>query len=421
MLVGKSLLGKGQVLALVLRGCDLVGEVTDVDLPDDGLGVGVNGILQGIGVPALGVGFGKIYHHGAVAVQSRGLAVGIGGGLGAHGGGDGVGVVGAVTAGLGVAPDTLLPAGHGDILDERLGVTVGVEIQTHFRSGGRPDLEGSLIPVYGRAEVGAVVVEVIGEILTVEDVGGYYGFGTVALDLHAIALGEVQSLLHLDVARGGLAAHGGDRDHLQLAGAFVDLDLREVLDECLGGHAVLDLMLIRHARHREILDHIECLSSVIALVLVAVTGLEVDEGLLALDGGKSVLLEILGGVAPGGAAGLGAVLADDESHLGHVLGDIDHNLGAVAALVEQVALTGHVPPPDPHIAVLVAAVVGPVEGDLIVSILQRELVLVLGDGGGRLPIGDRLLGAVGGAAGLAGGQQGGERHDQRQKQGGQAE
>ena len=419
VLVDKPLLGEGQVLALVLRRTDQVGEVTDVNLPDDGLGVGIDGVLQGIGIPALGVGLREIHHHGAVAVQTRGLAVGVGGGLGTDGGGDGVGVVGAVTAGLGVAPDTLLPAGHGNALDEGIGVTVGVEIQLDLGGGGSPDLEGGLIPADNRAQVGAVVVEVLGEILAVKDVHGHHGLFAVALDLHAVALGEIQSLLHLDVARGGLAAHGGDAHHLQLTVALVDLDLAVVLNGNLGVDAVLDLMLIRHTRQGKILDHIECLSSVIALVLVAVPGLEVDEGLLALNGDEAVLVEILGGVPPGGAAGLGAVLADDEANLRYVLGDIDHDLGAVAALVEQVALTGYIAPPDPHIAVLIAAVVGPVEGDLVAALLRGELVFVLGDGGVGLPLGLRGIGSVecvGIDRGLAGHKQCRQNHEQRQKQ-----
>ena len=53
--VGEARLREGQVLAGILGGGDPVGEVADVDLPDDGVPIGGEAQIEGLVPKALGV------------------------------------------------------------------------------------------------------------------------------------------------------------------------------------------------------------------------------------------------------------------------------------------------------------------------------------------------------------------------------
>ena len=46
VLVYKALLGEGKIFTLILSAFDLVGEVSDMDLPDDSIGVAVNTCIE---------------------------------------------------------------------------------------------------------------------------------------------------------------------------------------------------------------------------------------------------------------------------------------------------------------------------------------------------------------------------------------
>ena len=67
-LVYKSALGKCEIFALVVGGCDLVREVSYVYFPNNSIAVGLNAGCKVILAPTLGVRARKIYYHAAVTV-----------------------------------------------------------------------------------------------------------------------------------------------------------------------------------------------------------------------------------------------------------------------------------------------------------------------------------------------------------------
>ena len=403
---------EGQVLAGIFGALDGIGEVTDMDLPDDGFVIMVDGVFQRIGVPAFGIRQAQVHHHASVAVDAGGSGIGVHRLLGAHGGGDGIGIVGAVTAGRGMAPDALLAAGHLDLLIGIHAVAGGEEVQDHVGSGRCPDLKCGAVARDHRAKVGALIVIVLGEPFGVENLHRDHGALAVAHDLDPVGSGDIQRLRQLDIAGGGFLALGGEAQDLHGLVSPIHLDIGS-RQRGLGSDPVEELIFIRHGGDGDLLGLVQGQAAIVALIEGGVAGLQVDMGLLALDGGEAVGLIVLGSGAPGASAGVGAVTADDEAQLLNALGDIDDGLGTVFALVEDIALAGHIAPPGPNVAIFIGAVPGPVEG---------HLVIALGDGLGVFLHRRRsglLRGGRSGLRGRRGGLHGSRRGAGRQQHGGE--
>ena len=147
---GGAFLGEGQVLAAVGlgdTGAVIDGEVTDVELVDDGIGLRGDGVGVLVISPALGVGGIQVHDHAALAVDAGGTGVGVNrlNGLAVHG--DCVGIVDVLQVALnGHGPDALVATGHGigaQVGGASLGIAAGgVQLHADSLSGGSPDIEG---------------------------------------------------------------------------------------------------------------------------------------------------------------------------------------------------------------------------------------------------------------------------------------
>ena len=165
---GGAQLGEGQVLTLVHHAGGLVdGEVTDVQLPDDGVGVVALGHVGIVG-PALGVGGIQIHDHAPVAVDTGGTGIGVNCFHSLALAGDGVGVVDAVQVAFhGDNPGAVHILGHLILTQLFTVVAGGVEVHQNLGSGGSPDTEGGGLC----SPVGAQVVACVGE-LSLKVLGG---------------------------------------------------------------------------------------------------------------------------------------------------------------------------------------------------------------------------------------------------------
>ena len=224
------------------------------------------------------------------------------------------------------------------------------------------------VAVDGSTQIGAVIVVVVRKILAVKDLHGDHGLLAVALDGYLIGSGQIQRLCQFDGAGGCFLAQRGQTGNRHFLAVFVDLDLAQIRNGSLGSNFIIDGPLIRQRSHIKLFALGQGLAAVAALILSGITALQVDHRFLAFDRCKPVGLIVLGGAAPAGAAGFGAVTTDDEADLRHVLGNVDDDLAAVFALVEGVALAVLAGHPDPDVTVFVSAVIGPVEGHLVVAV-----------------------------------------------------
>ena len=283
---------------------------------------------------------------------------------------------------LGVGPDALVAHDHVHGLIGVHTVTGGEEVQHHLGSGGCPDLKGGGVALDDSAQIVAVIVVVIGKILAVENFHRDHGLFAEAFHHDPVIAGQVQSAFHLDVAGGSLLAQGGDAGNGHFLVALVNLHLRKAGDGGFGADPVLDLICVCHRGHGEFLSHIQSFSSVVTDVLVGIAGLQINKGFPAVNFRKAVGLIVLGGAAPGGSAGVRAVLADDKANFFNALRDIDNDLAAVFTFMEQIALAVLIGEPDPHIAVFIAIGIGPIEGDLIVAIGNGLGIFLCGRFGG---------------------------------------
>ena len=272
VLVDKTTLGEGKVLALIPGVGDLVGEVSYVDFPNGSIGVGLDAGGE-LCAPAGGVGLGKVNDHAAVAIETGCLCVGVNSFLGAHRGGYGVCIIGTVTAGSSVRPYAAVTLGHFDALISGAFVTGGEEVQNHLGSGRCPYLEGGLVAIDDRTQIVTVIGVVFNEVGAVKNRGRNDFLLTVAFNDDTVALGNVHGFLDLDDAGGDFLANVGDVKNGQLGIAFVDLDLAILFDSGLGGQAVLDLMGVDHARKGKLLNHCEGLSSVVTGILGGIAAL----------------------------------------------------------------------------------------------------------------------------------------------------
>ena len=347
-------------------------------LPDHRVAVALQAVIEAAVPEAIRVGERQIHHHAPIAVDANRAGIGIHSLLGAEGGGDRVGVVSAVAAIDLRGPDALLLPGHLHGIVGVHAVAGFKEIQGHGAGRGGPDLEGSLIPVDHGAQIVAVIGIVLNKFLAVEQIRGNGGNLAIALDLHRVSFGHVQILPEGDIAHRHIVVQAGELCDLDLPAILADMDLIQALDLHGGTDHIVDLVGGNNARQREGPDGVQRHAAVIADVLHGVTGLEVDHRIRAGHGHKTVFLHVLGGVAPGLAAGVGAVTANNEAHLGDILRYIHHALGAVVTGIEELAAA--VPPrkPDPYVTLcIVCSGMVPVDRQLIATRfpLQEEFLL----------------------------------------------
>ena len=181
-------LGEGEILALVLRALDLVGEVADVHLPDYRLVVGIDAVIEGIARPALGVSRRERKYHAAVAVDARRLRIGIDELARAGGSGHGIGIIIAVTHALDVeAPHALFAALHVAHLEGFAAVAARIEIDLYRAGRRRPEPELCAVGVRERAEF-AVVGVFFNEVGRIEYLRGDRGLRLEALYLDGVDL-----------------------------------------------------------------------------------------------------------------------------------------------------------------------------------------------------------------------------------------
>ena len=218
---GGAFLREGQILAPVGfadAGGVVNGEVTDMELIEDGVGIIFDGVGVSVVLPALGVGGIQVDDHAPLAVDAGGPGVRI------HGfhrftiHGDGIGVVGAVQIAVdGNDPGAVLTGGHGNSFDQVIGAlgAGGVQIHADSLGGGSPDPEGGAVLGPEGAQLA-----VIGEFLS-ELVGGVDGVGADHMDAALVffvdvlqegdlVTVQVHQLQLLGQAQDGGAAGDGD-------------------------------------------------------------------------------------------------------------------------------------------------------------------------------------------------------------------
>ena len=377
VLVDKTGLCESKILALVLRGSDLVGEVSYVYFPDNCLGVGRKVAVQSCCIPTVGIGERKVNNHTSVAVYARCLCIGVNSLLGSNGGGNGVGVICTVSALFGVRPYTLFALDHFNGLVGFYVVPCLKEVEQYFGCGGCPYLKGGIIAVDICTEIVTVIVEVLGKIVTIKNIGGNDCLRAIALDFNAVVLGKIEVLANFDVARNCLLAKCGDLGYFNLSVALIYFYLIQAGNYSLGSEGVFDFCLVYDACQGKLSYHFECLSSIITFELIANAGLKIDDRFSAFQNSKTVLIKVLGCIAPRAATGLGAIAANDKSNLADAFGNVNNYFCTVVAFVEQVSLACYVAPPDPNVTILVGiSVISPIKGELIVAILKRQTVFV---------------------------------------------
>ena len=237
-------LGEGQVLAAFRRtdaGAVVNGEVTDVQLVDDGIGIRGQGVGVGVRSPASRIGGIQIDDHAAVAVDTGGAGIGVNCFHFFVTEGDGIGVVGAVQVAINShIPDALLALGHGNGVLQVIGASGAGLIQLHgnFGSSGCPDLEGGAVAGPGRAQIVAVVGILVGELVSSVDIVDADVVSVAAVrDLVLRQGSQIQLLVQgqgVGIA-GGLYGRDGDVIVIVLGVADAQLSLRSA-QSLHGGH-----------------------------------------------------------------------------------------------------------------------------------------------------------------------------------------
>ena len=248
VLVDKSLFGKGEIFTLILRGLDLVGKISYVNLPNDRLGVVGNKRGKSRRIKALGIGQGKVDDHSSFSVHTCRLGIRVDRLLRAYRRGNGIGIISAVTAGLDVRPNTLLALDHINALVGVHTVSRFKQIENHARGSRCPNLKGSILSVNDGAEIVAVIVIICGKIFAVKNTRRDSCLFTVALDHNAIAARKRDRLLKLNISTRRLRAKRGNPRHLYLSVPLVNLDLLEARDSGFGRDPILELALVNDTR-----------------------------------------------------------------------------------------------------------------------------------------------------------------------------
>ena len=187
VLIGESPLCKRKILALVLRRRYFVREVTNVNLPDDGLGIAGNRLgSESVVFPIGRIGERKINDHSSVSVKSCRLCIWVNSLLSSNRRSYGIGIVSAMSAGLGIRPYATVALNHIYALVCLTLMARREEVENHLGCRRCPYLKGGLITVYYRTEIVTVIVIILGEILAVKDFGRYDRLLTVSLDRNTI-------------------------------------------------------------------------------------------------------------------------------------------------------------------------------------------------------------------------------------------
>ena len=197
--VGGASLSQAQVLAAPLflnAGGGVDGQVTDVQLPDHGVGDGV--VIVGILVvsPAIGVGGGQVDDHGAAAVDAGGTGVGIDTFLLLGNVINPVGVVSAVHVAFQLhGPDTLVATGHFDFLIGILllsGIAVLEQTDGNALSQRSPNLQSGLFLGVSSAQIVTVIGVLLFELLGGVVVGQ---LNSILIVFEGDVVGAIQSQL----------------------------------------------------------------------------------------------------------------------------------------------------------------------------------------------------------------------------------
>ena len=276
---------------------------------------------------------------------------------------------------LGMLPYTPVTPGHFHGLEGIAVVAGGIEVQHHLGGGGGPHLEGGGSTLDHRAQVITAVSVVLHKLVAIENAHGEGGLCANALDLHGIGLGQIDLLCQGDIAGGGFLAQGADAADSHGLTIGIDLYLVQGGNVGFGSEGIRNGVKIRKDRGFQFGQTFQGVSSVVTGIDLGVAALEIYHRFPLGDGDEPVIGIVLGSRAPGASAGVGAISADDIADGGHVLWDVQHDLAAVLPGGEHIALAVLTLVPDPHIGVFQALAVLPVEGDLIVAILQRKSVL----------------------------------------------
>ena len=228
-----ALLGQAQILALpcVLHaGAGIDGHLTDVQLIDDGIGVGHVLVGADVVAPAGRIGGIHIHDHTAVAIGTHALGIGVGGLHGVAGEHHIViVVVAAEVTGNGDIPCTAAALLHLHILDHVAAAPVAVVIDLHIDllGSGSPHLEGGAALAPGGTQIVTVVGVLGSELVGVEDIVGIVADGAVeaaVLDLEAASLGQVQLTAELQAVAVAVDGHAGDGDIGGVAVGIHDLE-----------------------------------------------------------------------------------------------------------------------------------------------------------------------------------------------------
>ena len=185
--IGESSFRKCKILALVLRGGYFIGEVTNVNLPDDSLGIAGNRLgSESVVFPIGRISERKINDHSSVSVKSCRLCIWINSLLSSNRRSYGIGIVRAVTAGFCIRPYAAVALNHIYALVCLTLMAGREEVKNHLRCRRRPYLKCGLITVYYRTEIVTVIMIVLSEILTVKDFGRYDRLLTVSLNRNTV-------------------------------------------------------------------------------------------------------------------------------------------------------------------------------------------------------------------------------------------
>ena len=365
--VYKSALGECKIFALIIGGCNLVGEVSYVYFPNNRVGIGLNTGRE-LCTPAFGIGAGKIHNHTAVTVEACCLCVGVNCFLCSNRCGYRVGIICTVSAVFGIRPYTTVALCHINTLVSVAFVTGRKEVENYLRSCGSPYLESSIVAIDNSAEVISVIGVVFNKVFAIKNRSGNNCFFSVTFNYYAIVFADVKCFFHFNNAAGDLSAHIADFQNGEFFVTLVYLYLLIACNGCFGSDVVLNLVEIGHSCKSKLFNHSKRFASVLAGILCCVATLEEDEGFFALDYCKAVFAgSVLGGFSPRGSTGFGTIGTHDKSDLLNANGNIENNLCAVIARVHNVSATFFAIPPSPNVTVFNNTGVRPIECDLIVA------------------------------------------------------
>ena len=354
--IGQSCFSEGQVLSREGGGGQTVGEITDMDFPDDGILIGGQAGIKSAVPETVRIRLRQIDDHAAVPVHANSAGVGIHRLLRSDGSRYGIGVIGSVTAGGFGAPDTFFAGDHGNGFISIDTVACLKQVQHHGGRGGRPDLEDGLSAQEDGTEVVSVIGIVFYKFRAVKKTGGHSGNFAVALDFHRIGPGQVQGFRQPDDTVVYVVAQAGKTFHGDVLSVQVDMHGVQAFEACFRTDGITDFRRGNDSGQLEDPDGIQGFSAVRTRVLHPVAGLQVDFRQLAGQHGETVVLKILCGAAPGASARIGTVPADDETDFIHAFRHVHRDAYAVIAGLEEMTAAIFPGEPDPDVTFFIVFV-----------------------------------------------------------------